>query len=208
MKRLTYIVLEIGVVLSLLATAARGQASTEAWGFVSARYDGRSSASISSGYGWRRLFVWGGLVRDAGSGDAELLGGFGAVFETGASAEHWVAFAATRSNDVPLAQLYWLPTVRTGAVTTRAQVNWSVAYGGRAPQKVSIAPLSMTVQLAYGLAGGPAMDLTAAEGAHPRFAPGFELRLKLPGGSVGIDALRDVNRGGTRIRLFFGALYE
>lgn len=147
-------------------------------------------------------------MRNPRSGNAELLGGVGAVFKTGASAEHWLAFASTRTGDVSFAQFYWLPTVRTGAVTSRAQVKWSGAYDGRAAQKLSISPLSMTLPLARGLAGGVAMDLAAARGARPRIEPGMELRFKLPGAAIGVDVLRDASGNASRLQLFFGSVFR
>jgi hypothetical protein len=210
MTRLTYIPLLFGAIVTLHAPAASGQGSAggaeETWGFVSARYDTRSSASIYTGYGWRHVFAMGAVLNNPRSGDAELLGGVGAVFRTGADAEHWLALATLRSGTVSLAQLYWLPTVRMGAVTTRAQVKWSVPEKGSAPQKLTISPVSVTLP-GRRLAGGVAMDMAAAKGAGTSIGTGLELRLRLPRAAVGADALRDVTGNGGRLRLLFDSKF-
>jgi hypothetical protein len=130
----------------------------------------------------------------------------GAVFRTRAS-EHWVAFATAGTDAGSFAQIFWLPTLRLRAMTTRAQVKWTVPYDGRSAQKLSISPLSMTLPLGRGVSGGVATDISAAEGARTRIATGVELRVRLPGAAVGVDALREVNGDGSRLRLFFASLF-
>jgi hypothetical protein len=206
----TYIRFFVGAILALPASAALGQRGAggreDAWGFVIARYDTRSSASIYTGYGWRHVFAMGAVLNNPRSGDTELLGGVGAVFRTGANAEHWLALATLRSGADSFTQLYWLPTVRMGAVTTRAQVKWSVPANGSAPQKLTISPVSITLP-GRSLAGGLAVDMAAAKGGRTSIGTGPELRLRLPGAAVGADALRDVTGNGARLRLFFDSLF-
>ena len=202
----------VGAILTLRAPAARAQGSAGSgdgggmWGFVSARYDTRSSASIYTGYGWHRVFAMGAVLNNPRSGYAELLGGAGAVFRTGADAEHWLALATLRSGAVSFAQLYWLPTVRIGAATTRAQVVWSVPERGSAPKKLAISPVSITLP-GRNLAAGPAVEMAAAKGARTSIGTGVELRLRLPRAAVGADALRDVTGNGARLRLFFASIF-
>ena len=50
------------------------------------------------------------------------------------------------------------------AVTTRAQVKWSIPERGGAPQKLSISPVSITLP-GRGLTGGLAAEMAAAQGA-------------------------------------------
>jgi hypothetical protein len=199
--------LAIGAMLTLHAAVARGQARAGTWGFVNARYDTRSSAYIYTGYGWRGAFAMAGVVNNPRTGYSELVGGAGAIFKTGADAEHWVAFATAGAGSRSFAQVYWIPKVRTGEVTSRATVKWKIPYDGREPQKLSVSPLSMTVPLGGRLAGGMAMDVAAAEGARTDIGTGLELRLKLPGAALGMDALRDVNDKGSGVRLFFASMF-
>ena len=197
----------IGALLTLHAPAARGQSSAGTWGFVNARYDTRSSAYIYTGYGWRRAFAMAGVVNNPRTGYAELVGGVGAVIKTGADAEHWLAVATAGAGDLAAAQIYWLPKVRTGAVTSRATIKWKIPYRGTQPQKLSVSPLSMTMPLGGRLAGGVAMEVAATEGARTDIGTGLELRLKLPGAAVGVDALRDVNGKGSGVRLSFASMF-
>ncbi len=209
MTRSTCIPFLVGAIATLYAPAASGQGSAgregDTWGFVIARYDTRSSASIYTGYGWRRVFAMGAVLNNPRSGNAELLGGVGAVFRTGADAEHWLALATVRSGAASFTQLYWLPTVRIGAVTTRAQVKWSVPDKGDG-QKLSISPVSMMLP-GRSLAGGLAVELAAAKGARTSIGTGPELRLKLPRAVLGADALHDVTENGARLRLFFASIF-
>jgi len=199
--------LQISVGLILLAPDARGQGGADAWGFVNARYDTRSSASIYTGYGWRGAFAMGGVLRNPRSGYAEMLGGVGAVLRTGANAEHWLAVASARTGAASSAQIFWLPTVRIGAVTTRATVKWSVPLKGNAAQKLAISPLSMMLPIGRWLAGGVAVELAATEGARSSVGTGLELRLKLPSAAFGANVLHDVTGNGSRLRMFLASRF-
>jgi len=202
------ILFSLSAILALRAQTARGQesAGTGTWGFVTVRYDTRSPASIFTGYGWHAGFAMGGVSHNPRNGYAELVGGVGAVFRTRGS-EHWVAVATAGTGAGSFAQIYWLPTVRIRAVTSRAQVKWTVSYDGKTPQKLSISPVSLTVPLSRRLSGGVATDISAAEGARTRIATGLEFRVRLPGAAVGVDALRDVKGDGSRFRLFFASFF-
>jgi hypothetical protein len=208
MKRLTNILIYVGAFLTLLAQTASGQAraGVGTWGFVNVRYDTQSPASIYTGYGWHAAFAMGGVSHNPRSGYAELVGGVGAVIRTRTS-EHWVAFATAGAGAGSFAQIYWLPTVRMRALTSRAQVKWTLGYNGRQAQKLSISPLSVTFPLVRRLSGGVASDISFAEGARTRIATGVELRVRLPGAAVGVDALRDVKGDGSRLRVFFASLF-
>jgi hypothetical protein len=52
-----------------------------------------------------------------------------------------------------------------------------------------------------------AVDLAAAEGARTRFGTGLELRLKLPGAAIGVDALLAVTGNGAQVRFFFASIF-
>ena len=201
----TRILLYLGALLSLRAPAARGQerAGDGTWGFVSVRYDTRAPASIYSGYGWRRAFAMGGVAHNPHTGYAELVGGVGAVVRTRMS-EHWIAVATAGTGAGSFPQVYWLPTVRMRGLTIRSQVKWTMASGA---QKLSISPLSMTVALNRRLSGGVAADISAAEHARTRVGTGLELRVRLSGAVLGVDALRAVRGDASRLRLFFASLY-
>lgn len=192
--------------LGASAVSGQGHAAAGTWGFVNARYDTRSPASMYAGYGWHAAFAMGGVLHNPRTGYAELVGGVGVVVRTGA-AEHWLMFATAETRTVSFAQIYWLSTVRTGSVTSRANVKMTVPYAGRTARKLSISPLAITVPLARGLSGGVAAEMAAAAGARTRFGAGLELRAKVPGATVGVDALRDVTGSGAQVRLFFTSVF-
>ena len=208
MKRLTSFLIQMSAFVTLFAQTASGQAraGVGTWGFVTVRYDTQSPASIYTGYGWHAAFAMGGVSHNPRTGYAELAGGIGAVFRTRTS-EHWVAFATAGTGAGSFAQIYWLPTVRMRALTSRAQVKWTIGYDGKQAQKLSISPLSLTMPLGRRLSGGMATDVSATEGRHTRIATGLELRVRLPGASAGLDALRDTKGDGPRLRLFFASLF-
>jgi hypothetical protein len=199
--------LAIGAMTTLHARVARSQARAGTWGFVNARYDTRSSAYIYTGYGWRGVFGMAGVVNNPRTGYSELVGGAGAVFKTGADAEHWVAFATAGAGARSFAQIYWLPKVRTRSVTARATVKWKIPYDGSEPQKLSVSPLSMTVPFGGRLAGGVAVAVGGGEGARTTIGAGPELRLKLPGAALGLDAVGDVTGKVSGVRLFFASTF-
>ena len=208
MKRLISILIHISAFLNLFAQTASGQAraGVGTWGFVTVRYDTQSPASIYTGYGWHAAFAMGGVSHNPRTGYAELSGGVGAVLRTRTS-EHWIAFATAGAGAGSFAQIYWLPTVRMRALTSRAQVKWTVGYKEGTAQKLSISPLSVTLPIFRQFSGGVATDIAVAQGARTRIATGLELRVRLPGAAVGVDALRDVKSDGSRLRLFFASLF-
>ena len=208
MKRSTFILFSIGAILTLNAPAVGGQGgSAGTWGFVNARYDTRSTAYIYTGYGWRGAFAMAGVVNNPHTGYSELTGGVGAVIKTGLNSEHWLAFATAGAGAVSFGQFYWLPKVRTGPVTSRATVKWKIPYKGSEAQKLTVSPLSMTVPLGRRLAGGVAVEVAAAERARTAIGTGPELRLRLPGAAIGVNALRDVRGNGSGLRLFFASVF-
>src|SRR5688572_28742656 len=197
------------LLLTAVATAAHGQGRKRegAWGFVNARYDSRASGSVYTGYGWRHGFAMGGLLHNARSGDVEMLGGVGAAFKTSAGSHHSLAIATAQSSTIASAQVFWLSTVRTGVVTTRAQVNGTDPYKGSAAQKLGVSPVSMTFAVRRRLAVGAALDMSAAERATTSISMGLQVRLRLPGAGVRLDALRDVRGSGSRLRMFSGSVF-
>ena len=207
MTRSTIVLLHTSAILTLLAPAAGAQSRTGTWGFVNARYDLRASASVYTGYGWRSAFAMGGVVHNAKSGYAEVLGGVGAAFRTGSIAEHWLAVANARTREASFAQVYWLPAVRTGVVRTRATVVWRIPTNGTTMQQLAVSPLSMTLPIRRWLSGGVAMETAVREGASPATATGLELRLRLPGASLSANALRRVDGSDSRLKLSFLSVF-
>ena len=206
MKRIVSILLLLAVAS---APTARGQANspTGTWGFVNTRYDTRSSVSIYTGYGWHSVFAMGGVLHNPSTGNAEILGGVGVVFRTWPRADHWLAFATARMGNDSYAQVYWLPTVRVGVVTVRANAKWTIPYEGSAPSRLSVSPLSVTGSLNRHLAAGVAVDMVAAEQKRGSAGVGPELRLRLPGAVLVGDALYDITTHGSRQRVFLSLVF-
>ena len=206
MKRIFSILL---LVAATSAPTARGQGNTPSgtWGFVNTRYDTRSSVSIYTGYGWHNVFAMGGVVHNPRTGNAEILGGVGVVFKTWPSANHWLAFATARMGNDSYAQVYWLPTVRVGGVTVRANAKLTIPYEGSAPSRLSVSPLSVTHSLNRHLAAGVAVDMIAAEKSRGGASVGPEVRLRLPGAVLVGDALYDVTARGSRQRVFLSLVF-
>jgi hypothetical protein len=192
--------------LSVRTALGQGRAGVGTWGFVNVRYDTRAPASIYTGYGWHAAFAMGGVLHNPRTGYAELVGGVGAVIRTGA-AEQWLVFAMAETRTSSFVQIYWLPSVRTGSITSRANVKLTVPLGGRAARKISVSPLAIALALGPRLSGGVAVEMAAAEGARTRFATGLELRFKIPGAALGVDALHDVTGNGAQVRLFCASIF-
>ncbi len=196
--------------LALLGGAPKpavAQERSTTWGFVSARYDTRSSDYIYSGYGWRRGFGLAGVLHNPRTGDAEIVAGLGATFMPWKGSEHWLAFAVAHASEGRIAKVYWLPTIRTGVVTSRATVTWATPLNDNGVSRLSISPLSITAPFSRRVAAGVAVDVSAKEGARSSAGVGPELRIKLPGAGVGVDVLRDVTSAGWRLRVFFASAF-
>jgi hypothetical protein len=198
--------MSVALALSVGPAGAQRKAGVGTWGFVSVRYDTRSPAYIYTGYGWHAVFLMGAVLRNPLTGNADLVEGVGVVVRTGA-AEHWLAVATGGAGARSAAQVYWLPTWRTGTITSRATVKLTLPYDGRAARKLSVGPLAITRRVAGPLAAGAVLEMAALEREITRFATGLELRCKLPGAALGVDALRDVSGTARQARLFFSSTF-
>jgi hypothetical protein len=115
-------------------------------------------------------------------------------------------FATSETGARSFAQTYWLPTVRTGSITARANVKLTVALRGRVARKLSISPLAITLPLGRRLSGGVAVEMAAAEDARTRFGTGLQLRFKRTppvrnAASMREMLLREPHEGGALERL-------
>lgn len=52
-----------------------------------------------------------------------------------------------------------------------------------------------------------AAELAAVEDARTRYSTGLEVRVKIPGATLGVDALRDVTGNAAQLRLFFTSVF-
>lgn len=194
------------LILTALATVVHGQdrgAGTR-WGFASVRYEVGTSGSMFAGYGLGPVFAMAGASHNEKSGQGEVSAGLGVAIRAGRAGDHWLAVTSARNPTRELAQVYWLPTVRTPHATVRATIKMNVPYDGAA-RALAIAPLSFTRRLGRGLALGPAVDVVMKEGARPVVGAGAQVRFRLPGIGAGVDVLRDLQGDDARLRMFGSA---
>lgn len=197
-------------ILLTLVTSSRAAAQAKAaepWTLVNVRYDTRSSDFVYAAYGYRDVFAMVGLLDNPRSGYTELLGGLGTRFSVRSATSHYVAVAAAKASDAWYAQFYWLPTVRLGAVTTRATAQWYAPLESPGVAQFYLTPASVTARLTRVLDAGAALDLAASRGTKTSVSLGPELRFALPKAVLGADVFNQVTEGGTRFRVFFSAAF-
>jgi hypothetical protein len=195
--------------LLVLSTAARAQSGGSApWSILSIRYDTRTSDFIYAVYGYGRVFAMAAVLDNPRSGYTEVLGGLGTRFSVGGGPTQFTAGAVARVGDAWYAQLYYLPTLHTGPVTTRATAEAYIPISG--PGTVSqfaLSPISATVAASKRLEAGVGMDLAAASQDRTSTAIGPELRLALPNATLILDAQHALDRAASRLRLSFLAAF-
>ena len=119
MTRSTYILFLVGAIVTLHAPAARGQGAAGGaegdgtWGFVNARYDTRSSASIYTGYGWRGVFRHGRRAEQSALRERRAAG------RRGRRLQDWRERANTGSRWRRLRQAMFHPRSSTGCRAVR-----------------------------------------------------------------------------------------
>lgn len=195
-----------GAFLSITASAVSAQAAPAVWGFFNARYDTQTSNFIYAGYGYGRLFGFGGVLANPRSGYTEVVGGAGATFG-GSRFSSLVGVAAAKASEAWYAQLYYLPTVRVGRSTTRATLEWYFPLEDPGVRQFAVTPLSITMPLAPRVEAGVAGELAAAQGAQSSVWVGPELRLNIPRATIGVDAFASVAKADNRFRAFFNVSF-
>jgi hypothetical protein len=202
----------LAVISTLLPLVASRRATAQAkpaepWSLVNVRYDTESSAFVYAVYGHQNVFAMVGLLDNSRTAYTELLGGLGTRFSTSSTTLHYVAVAAAKATDAWYAQVYWLPSARVGAVTTRATVEWYASLERAGVAQLYVTPLSSTLRLTRQLEAGAAFDLAAARGTRTSLSLGPELRLSIPRAVLGADVFNQLTEGGTRFRMFFVAAF-
>jgi hypothetical protein len=173
------------------------------WGLFTVRYDTHTSDFIYAVYGYGRTFAMVGALDNPRSGYTELLGAVGRNFAFGNGPTHSLALGAARTSGVWYGQLYYLPSVRVGALAVRATAEWDVPASAGGVMQFALSPLSATLVTARGIEVGGAMDLAAAHRDRTSIAAGPEIRMPLPNAVIGVDLQRFVGGQASRFRAFF-----
>ena len=195
----------LGLCLCLGSSAAAQEAPTT-WGFFNARYDTETSRFIYAGYGYGRLFGFGGVLANPRSGYTEVVGGAGATFGDGKFSS-LVGLAGAKASEAWYAQLYYLPTARIGRTTTRATMEVYFPLEDAGIRQFAVTPVSITVPVSRRIEAGLAGELAAAEGSTSSAWAGPELRLNIPRATIGVDAFAGLTGQGGRMRAFFNASF-
>lgn len=193
------------VLTVVLAASAEGQAAAPVWGFFNARWDSQTSSFIYAGYGYGRLFGFGGVLANPRSGYTEVVGGAGATFG-GGKFSSLVGLAGAKATEAWYAQLYYLPTVMIGPATLRATLEWYFPLEDAGIRQFAITPVSVTVPMGRRLEGGVAGELAAAQGFASSVWVGPELRLRIPRATIGVNAFAGLGEAG-RGRAFFNTSF-
>lgn len=199
----------------LLAAAtvplARAKAQSNAvapspWSVYSVRFDTRTSNFIYAVYGYGSTFAMVGALDNPRSGYTELLAAAGRTFSLGPKPSQFVAAGIARA-ETWYAQVYFLPTVRAGAVWLRATSEWDVPVASGGALQFSLSPISGTVRLGNHLEAGLGADVAMARGSRTGTDVGPELRIGLPKATLSVDAQRSLDQARSRLRLSFLAAF-
>ncbi len=197
--------LSAGALLLAVTTTARAQTAPERapWGLFSARYDTHTSDFIYAIYGYGQSFAMVGTLQNPRSGWTELVGAVGRNFTFFGGPTHAVATGIARAGKEWYAQLYYVPTVRVGPAWLRATAEWDVPLTKEGTTQFAFSPLSLTLPTLRFVETGVSMDLAAARGSRTSVAVGPEIRVAIPGATIGTDLQRMTDGSTSRFRLFF-----
>ena len=192
-------------VASTTVTAQVDQKST--WGFAAARIDSRFSHSIYTGYGYRALFLIGGLVTNPRTGYTEQVLGTGARLRSKRSLGQLAALTFCNASDSRYAQLYYFPTLTLRRVSISAPFEAYLPLDSAGVRQFAMPGLAVLSHVGGQFAAGLVYELGAAERARTTQAGGVAFRLALPGAELGVDAFGGLSHRRSHVRLVFRAFY-
>ena len=193
--------------LLVLATAsASAQDSTRTWGFTSARVDSYTAAFVYTGYGYRDVFAFGGVMYNKRSGYTELAGGVGGrlSFRGGT---HMLATAASKAADSRYIQFFYLPSLRVLGLSVESTIEgYSPLDPGGAVQYY-VTPLSAYANLTSTIGFGASYELAYQPGTDASHWLGPELRLTLPSAVVVVNGYGGLANAPGKVRFSFKSFY-
>ena len=184
--------------------SAYAQANANApWALFTARFDTRTSDFIYALYGYGPTFAMVGVLHNPRSDWSEVLVAAGRMFTDDGGNSHALAAGFAQTDRMWYGQVYYVPSVRAGAVNVRAtaEFDYPITTGGQT--QFALSPISATLPSAGGIEIGAAMDFAAAAGDRSSVAIGPELRIPLPHATLGADLERVTTGNANRLRLFF-----
>lgn len=192
--------------LAVPGSAAAQTSPARSWGFVSARYSTGSSA-LFGGYGYGPAFGVAGMIINPRSGYTELIGGAGLRFSLGRASSHTAAIAAARATDASYAQLYYLPSITFGRITTELTLLAYMPNGPHGTKQFYVNPASVLVALPGGVSIGASYRLGMEENIGTRQGAGPTIQMAVPKGALTVDLLRGMQAFKDEARVSFRAFF-
>lgn len=177
---------------------------------VSFAYAGYRAGGSLSLYLAQRIgsgMVLTGAVGNPETGYRAFILGGGTHLRLSASAGLTALVAGASTTDGPSARLYLLPKVTAGRFVVSATAAANQPLGGESRRWAAVDPLTAAVRLTSRVSAGPVATIEAAEGHALRAGVGPGVQLRLPGGTLSIEAVAE--RPPSRVKFrgsFSGAL--
>lgn len=200
-----YTLTTLALTLTALNTSA-AQDSTRTWGFTSARADSYTAAFVYTGYGYRDVFIAGGVMYNPRSSYTELAGGAGArVRALGGS--HFVVAMLAKAADARYAQFFFMPSWRVADLDVDATLEGYYPLEDAGAVQYYLTPLAATRRVTRSLSLGVAYELAYQRGTSASHFAGPTIRWTLPSAQVAVDMHAGMRNAPGKVRFAFKSFH-
>ena len=194
----------LAALLVLASGTAGAQDTTRTWGFTSARVDSYTAAFVYTGYGYRDVFAFGGVMYNQRSAYTELAGGVGGKVDfKGAGGTHMFATALSKAADSRYVQFFYLPSLRVVGLNVESTIEGYSPLDPGGEVQYYITPLSAFANVTKAFAFGASYELAYQPGTDASHWLGPELRFTLPSAVLVINAHGGLSNAPGKLRFSF-----
>jgi hypothetical protein len=194
----------------LLVPSASAQQATDAlkWetsSFLFARYSTESSSAVYSAFGFGKVGLLLGAVKNPRDGYHEVLAGMFSQVAWGQQSTA-VAFALANASDSNYLQGYLAPSFVAGRLLVSGTVEVYEPLQSAGSRQLYVNPLTAVVALGPRVSGGGVYSIGLAAGTRPEHRGGPLIQVRIPRGSVSLGWLlgtRSLNEGRIELRRSF-----
>lgn len=172
-------------------------------GFISTRYDTRTSSNIYFGYQIGRFTPMVALVSNPRTTYREHLVGLAHFGNISPHVGLTYAIAAAKAIDSWYGQLYVLPSVTIGKLRYDAQFELYVPVQSQGVHQLAMNPGNLMYELSKRVAVGAVGVWSSQTGAPYQVGAGPSLKVRVPKGSITFDGVLGVTRWDSEARVTF-----
>lgn len=199
--------LAVGLLMLGGSATAGAQARLSGSSFVVARYKVGATASLfTAGRVGAGMVVAGAITNPATGYDAIVIGG-GTRIRLASNARTGVILAGASASDGNSLRLYATPAVAFGSVLVNAIAAGYEPVSGTNRRQLSVDPVTLSVAVSGGLRLGVSGVFLATERKLPDHGIGPSAQLRVPGGSLQLEAVARSQRAGPEVRGTFSAAW-